>query len=229
MPWSKRSRIQLVVAAVIGVTSVVCIAAAVGTWKATSNKHNVTANSSSLKVPSIAPTQAPSPVVGMPSPLPSYSPSRAPTHHPTSQPVPSPTTAPTRPPTRVPTMSPSVSPTKTYARMDLDVPSAGPSEYPPDSKVTTFYVIADAPYTQVEANMLPKQVKALPSDAEFLVHLGDIRSARDGGACRLYEYTDVATTLRQSKVPVFIILGGKEYTYVIRCSFLECDSPADSR
>jgi hypothetical protein len=77
------------------------------------------------------------------------------------------------------------------------------------SPVTTYYVIADVPYNEIEAAELPYQIQSLPSDAEFLVHLGDIREAKGGGTCKLYEYYDVAMMLRQSAVPVFIVVGGK--------------------
>lgn len=243
MTWSKRNRIQLVVAVAVGLTSVVCIGAAIGAWKATSNKQSVTANTSSLDVPTVSPTGTPTqdpnptplpqtsppqlppptrsptalPALTPTTPLPSNLPTPVPTHLPTSQPVPlptkpptrAPTRFPTRAPTRAPTLSPTASPTKAYDRVELDSPSAASSECPPDQALTTFYAIADTPYNQVEANELPIQVRSLPSDAEFLVHLGDIRSAKNGGSCKLYEYNNVAAILRQSPVPVFMVIGGK--------------------
>jgi hypothetical protein len=78
-----------------------------------------------------------------------------------------------------------------------------------DASITTFYAIADAPYNTLEADELPKQIWALPSSAEFLIHLGDIRSAHSGGSCGLDEYNNVAAILRQSAVPVFMVVGGK--------------------
>jgi hypothetical protein len=53
---------------------------------------------------------------------------------------------------------------------------------------------------------------ALPDDAEFLIHVGDIRSARDGSVCTADEYTAVANILLQSHAPVFLVMGG---TYLL--------------
>ena len=72
-----------------------------------------------------------------------------------------------------------------------------------------FYVIGDVPYSTSESIELEQQILSLPSDAEFLIHVGDIRSARDGRKCEIDEYHEVAEILKLSNVPVFIVLGGK--------------------
>lgn len=217
MSWSKKSRIQLAVAAVVCVTSIVGIVVAIGIWKATTDNQNAAVNSSGVNVLSFAPTQPPSRSPTLPATrVPSTSPAQTPAHDPTTQP----TRSPIVPPTIAPTMFPSASPTALSAR--VEAPSAAPSESPTDSKVTTFYAIADTPYTQAEALELPIQVRTLPSDAEFLIHLGDIRSGRDGGACKLFEYTNVAATLRESEVPVFIVIGGKKEARGVWCSNFQC-------
>jgi hypothetical protein len=76
-------------------------------------------------------------------------------------------------------------------------------------RATVFYAIADVPYTAVDVLALPGQILSLPDNAEFLIHLGDIRSAQKEDACVLSDYQDVAAILKSSRVPVFIIPGGK--------------------
>ena len=48
-----------------------------------------------------------------------------------------------------------------------------------------------------------------PEDAEFVVHEGDIRSARDGRTCEMADHENVAEMLRLSRTPVFIVPGGE--------------------
>jgi hypothetical protein len=74
--------------------------------------------------------------------------------------------------------------------------------------VTIFYAIGDVPYTPKEREQLPGQIASLPADAEFLVHVGDIRSAKNFDRCRRAQYVKVANMLLASRVPVFIIVGG---------------------
>jgi hypothetical protein len=99
--------------------------------------------------------------------------------------------APIDPQTEWPSESPSESPTK-----------AGPS-------VANFYVIGDLPYNEYEKQRLIKHVNSLPDDAEFLVHVGDLRDAENGTDCKVSEFEMVADILKQSPVPVFIVPGGK--------------------
>jgi hypothetical protein len=88
--------------------------------------------------------------------LPSDNPTQRPTHQPTG--------APTRPPTGFATTTPSRSATQ--------FPTSSPTQARSDESdrtLTTFYVVADVPYNQVEAAQLPPQVRNLPDDAEFLL------------------------------------------------------------
>lgn len=71
------------------------------------------------------------------------------------------------------------------------------------------YIIGDLPYTEAEKDRLIKHVNSLPDDAEFLVHVGDIRDAEDESDCKLSEFEMVADILKESPVPVFIVPGGK--------------------
>jgi hypothetical protein len=69
-----------------------------------------------------------------------------------------------------------------------------------------FYAIGDVPYSPDQSITLKKQIKLIPNDAEFLIHVGDIRSGHNPSLnCLRKEYSDVATLLRTSSVPVFII------------------------
>jgi hypothetical protein len=110
-------------------------------------------------------------------------------------------------PTNQPTFYLTVQPTSlpTIARVE----PGSPMNSATDASITTFYAIADAPYNALEAEELPKQIWALPSAAEFLIHLGDIRTASSGDSCELHEYNDVAAILQRSAAPVFMVVGGK--------------------
>ncbi len=82
----------------------------------------------------------------------------------------------------------------------------------------TFYAMGDVPYTPEEDVLLPRQVAELPQDAEFVIHVGDIK----GGAapCDEAVYIKVAGMLRQSAAPVFIIPGDNEWN--------DCTNPAEA-
>jgi hypothetical protein len=73
---------------------------------------------------------------------------------------------------------------------------------------TRFYAIGDVPYTNLQKMELIQQIETLPDDAEFLLHLGDIRSGNISNPCELADYQDVANILLSSTVPVFVVPGG---------------------
>ena len=87
---------------------------------------------------------------------------------------------------------------------------------PPLDDVTRFYAIGDVPYTERETKELKTQIDELEDDAEFLIHVGDIRTARNKSQCTIQEYYEVADILNKSHAPVFIILGGKSISWDIR-------------
>lgn len=76
---------------------------------------------------------------------------------------------------------------------------------------TTFYVVADSPYNTADADRLLNQMTSIPQDAEFVVHLGDIRNAEGKPQCTLGEYQAVSDILRQSCAPVFITIGDNDW------------------
>tara|TARA_R110002111_G_scaffold2705_4_gene17921 strand:- start:7524 stop:8387 length:864 start_codon:yes stop_codon:yes gene_type:complete len=90
--------------------------------------------------------------------------------------------------------------------------AVGQNQPEPDNQTkseVTFYVMGDVPYKPAEDVLLPQQIIALPNDAAFVVHVGDIK----GGAapCDEAVFQKVAGMLSQSKAPVFIIPGDNEW------------------
>jgi hypothetical protein len=78
-------------------------------------------------------------------------------------------------------------------------------------QVTTFYALADIPYSSKEAAILKTQMQqGVPSDAEFLIHLGDLRRAGANIPCIRSDYTTVADSFKLSRAPVLVILGDNE-------------------
>lgn len=119
-------------------------------------------------------------------------------------------------PSELPTKSPSLNPTLevSVAPSTSNTTSSSGCRRSQESdsavcRITIFYAIADVPYSNEETLALPGQILSLPDNAEFLIHLGDIRSARAENECNLVEFEDIAATLKLSKVPVFIVVGGK--------------------
>ena len=74
-----------------------------------------------------------------------------------------------------------------------------------------FYAIGDAPYNSRQADELKLQLRRLPRDADFVIHIGDIRNPRRSDICRQNEFNKVARILNQSHAPVLIIPGDNEY------------------
>lgn len=72
-----------------------------------------------------------------------------------------------------------------------------------------FYAMGDVPYAPAEDERLPRQIEEIPGDAEFVVHVGDIKSG--SMPCDESVYNKVFAMLAQSKAPVFIIPGDNEW------------------
>lgn len=130
-------------------------------------------------------------------------------------------------PSHVPSLSPShapsasLSPTKYPSLRPTSIRSAYPSYLPtvfPTNRastkpqITTFYAIGDVPYSDRQAERLSQQMSDLPLDAEFLIHVGDLRDSSRNQRCRLSDYEDAAALLRKSHAPVFVILGDNDWT-----------------
>lgn len=162
---------------------------------------------------------------------------------PTTLPITPATTLPSTPPTGFPTPAPSITRNDTSLvtqrpSTNLPIPSFPTPTSPPvpvaaplgcghdpslsnaSCNVTVFYAIADVPYTATESLALPSQVLSLPDNAEFLIHLGDIRSAVKENDCILSDYRNIASTLKLSRVPVFLIPGGMSSDLVANCAVM---------
>ena len=72
-----------------------------------------------------------------------------------------------------------------------------------------FCAMGDVPYSPEEDLLLPKQIAALPQDADFVVHVGDIKAGAP--PCDEAVYRKVAGILGRSAHPVFIIPGDNEW------------------
>ena len=77
-----------------------------------------------------------------------------------------------------------------------------------------FYVIADEPYDLSNIRQLTRELENLPSDAEFLVHLGNANGDSQS-RCQEYGYERAASILEESPVPTFVIPGDKDW---VRCN-----------
>lgn len=166
--------------------------------------------------PSLQPSQIPS-TSQIPSSIPSVVPTLS--HSPTSSPTIS--LAPSSYPSSSPSLQPSVPPTMEPTVIHSSAPSVSvhpssePSSMPSISPTVTpvetiFYVMGDTPYDSGDANKLKKQMDRLPSDAEFVVHVGDINRVTVSN-CRRSWYSMVSSILQRSHAPVFIVLGDNDY------------------
>lgn len=72
-----------------------------------------------------------------------------------------------------------------------------------------FYAMGDVPYAPAEDVLLPKQIAGLPEDAEFVIHVGDIKGGKP--PCHEAVYVKVAGMLSKARPPVFIIPGDNEW------------------
>lgn len=73
----------------------------------------------------------------------------------------------------------------------------------------TFTAMGDVPYAFFENLILAGQIRALPEEAAFAIHVGDIK--RGAVPCEDHVYANVAGILAKSKVPMFIIPGDNEW------------------
>ncbi len=86
---------------------------------------------------------------------------------------------------------------------------AGQAPAESKNRRVVFYAMGDVPYVPAEDKLLPKQIAEIPRDAQFLVHLGDIK---DGSTpCDEAIYRKVAGMLKRATVPTFIIPGDNEW------------------
>jgi hypothetical protein len=106
--------------------------------------------------------------------------------------------------------APTATTTNTTTAAPVLVGPAGVSNNP--ATTATWYGIGDIPYSPDQAEILSEQMRTLPSDAEFLIHVGDLRLSGTNLPCRLSEYQDAANRLALSHAPVFVVLGDNDWT-----------------
>jgi len=75
--------------------------------------------------------------------------------------------------------------------------------------ITTFCVIADVPYTQIELDQLPGQIASQMDGCEFLIHLGDIFVGDT--ECNIEDYASIQNIMLESHVPTFVVPGDNEW------------------
>jgi len=124
-----------------------------------------------------------------------------------------------------PTSSPS--PPPTLAPTTSQEPSAAPEPTAPTPSSTkvTFYVIGDVPYSDVEARLLPFELKKMDASAKFLIHLGDIRDGSLGVTgevtdCPESLFQDLSSIFESSDVTTFFIPGDN--------GWLDCKNATES-
>ena len=80
------------------------------------------------------------------------------------------------------------------------------------SGVLHFYALGDVPYIEPEVEALPLQMAGLSSNADFVMHVGDLKTRSQ--PCRKQYYNTFATIMERSLVPVFNTIGDND---VIDC------------
>jgi len=81
---------------------------------------------------------------------------------------------------------------------------------PKPRTLVTFSAMGDIPYDPYEDEILKKQVAELPEEAEFVIHVGDIKRGQSV-PCEEPVYAKVAGMLAASTKPVLIIPGDNEW------------------
>lgn len=77
------------------------------------------------------------------------------------------------------------------------------------ANLTRFWAIADVPYNDLDKTRLGIKMQSLGSDADFLVHLGDIKN--QSSPCTQDALTRVDAKMKLCPVPVFMLVGDNEY------------------
>jgi hypothetical protein len=77
------------------------------------------------------------------------------------------------------------------------------------NRTTTFWAIADIPYTSEDGLTLASQLPNLDKDVDFLIHLGDIKSGK--APCNQKTLDNVDSIMKLSPVPVLMIIGDNEF------------------
>ncbi|KAL7441727.1 hypothetical protein ACHAXM_008158, partial [Skeletonema potamos] len=73
-----------------------------------------------------------------------------------------------------------------------------------------FYVLSDEPYDMSDLRQLTRDLENLPSDAEFVIHLGNA-NGNEQSQCEEYGFERAAAVLKECPVPMFVITGDKDW------------------
>ena len=79
-----------------------------------------------------------------------------------------------------------------------------------------FYALGDVPYLDSEREALPMQINALSSNADFVMHVGDLKTRFQN--CSERYYSTFATIMEKSLVPVFNTIGDND---VVECADIQ--------
>jgi TPR repeat protein len=74
----------------------------------------------------------------------------------------------------------------------------------------SFLAMGDSPYNSKEFYLIKKELKNLPKNAKFIIHLGDMKQKKRD--CIEKDYKDFSELLKRSPIPVFIIPGDNGYS-----------------
>ena len=191
MVWSKRHRVLFVAAIFLGAASVLSVAIVVAVWRAKSKNDKA-------ELPVVVFSHSPSSLpVESPAPFAVERETSQPTNRPMEMRLETTSPLSTSGPTAVPTSNSSIFPSFAPFEVSSSLPTEQSSYHPtilstpwpmsapptptitqsesesPSavlSTITTYDVIADVPYNEIEATELLHQIQSLPSNAEFLVH-----------------------------------------------------------
>jgi len=98
----------------------------------------------------------------------------------------------------------------------LVLSTAGAARCAEPKTLAVFAAMGDVPYLPADFILLPKQLADLPRDAQFAIHVGDIKTGTV--PCTDALYKQVADILAKSPLPLFIIPGDNEWN--------DCTNPA---
>ena len=133
------------------------------------------------------------------------------------------------PPPRAYPVDLTLAPLSAFAPTTLSPTTANPATLNPTSisptmalpiPKTTFYAIGDIPYSDDDGSKLHQYMQSIPADADFVVHLGDLRNADRRQECRPVEYQYASRLLQFSAAPVFVVLGDNDW--------MDCPNPDEA-
>lgn len=78
----------------------------------------------------------------------------------------------------------------------------------PRSRSLHFYALGDVPYLERERQSLPQQMDSLSLEADFAMHVGDLK--KRSSSCLQQHYTSFRNIMAQSLVPIFNTIGDND-------------------